>query len=269
MSIYDENTKGLFATLENGTGYGSTYDNNILNPHVNFHNHKGSQTLGDMLVAEAIQMRGVRCIYIRRTLVDVDLVFGEDPRSKFNDHFNISAYIDSFDGWDGDGDWMSKFGFTVSDEMNLSLNPKLFAHQTDGGEAKEGDLIYFPAANSLFELTWVEKEDPWYGVGHLPMRKCRAQKFVYSGEEIKLQKSDEYIDSIDDLFTVVSAEDEDVDKINALDGRWDTMVIEGQEHDQIQDEASVFTQKQTQIPPVKPKESGAMSLGIDLDDMNF
>ena len=121
MSIYDDNTKSLFARLENNTGYGATYDDKILNPYVQFHNHTNSQTLSDVLVAEAIQMRGVRCVYIRRDLVDVDLVFGEDPRSKFTKHFDISTYIESFEGWQGDGDWMSKFGFTVSDEMHLEI----------------------------------------------------------------------------------------------------------------------------------------------------
>jgi hypothetical protein len=211
-------------------------------------------------VAEAIQMRGVRCVYIRRTLVDVDLVFGEDPRSKFTKHFDISTYIESFEGWQGDGDWMSKFGFTVSDEMHLALNPKLFMHQTDGEEAREGDLIYFPMANSLFELTWVEKEDPWYGVGHLPMRKCRAQKFIYSGEEINLESNGSYIDTIDDLFTIET--DEDVDRINAVDGRWDTMVNEGEEVEQIQAEAEVFKQTSTKKPPNGP-------LSVDLDDFDL
>lgn len=264
-NLYSEETKGLFAKLENSTGYGDIYDNHILNPYVNYHNHSGTQILANSIVAEAVQMRGVRCVYIRRTMTP-DLLFGEDPRSKFTEHFQVSVYVESYEGWQGDGDWMTKFGYSINDEMNISINPMLFKHQGDGLDAKEGDLLYFPMANALFELTWVEHEDPWYQVGQLPIRKIRCVKFTYSGEKIELQETSNYIDSIEDIFSVDETPS-DVERINALDGRWDTMIEQGAEVEYIQDEADKFVEEVTQIPPNTPLRQA--NINVDLDSLNF
>lgn len=261
MSIYDDNSKGLFAKLENGSGYGSTYDKNTVNPYVNFTKHTNSQTLQDILVAEAIQMRGMVCVYIRRTMDNVDLVFGEDPRSRFTDSYDVAVYIENFDGWEGDQDWMSKFGFMVNDEINFAINPKLFAHQSDGGEPREGDLLYFPMTNSLFELNWVEKEQPFYPLGSLPMRKVKAQKFIYSGEEININ-TDNYVDSgLDGIFAI---DEDDIVPVNDLDKRWDTDTNQGQEVEQIQSEVDKFTESESKYPsPKGPITSKNVTVSLD------
>lgn len=201
--------------------------------------------LYDSIVSEAIQSRGVECIYIKRDLQNVDIVFGEDPRSKFTEWYKFTAYVESFDGWQGDQDLFTKFGFTINDEMTLSINPNLFMHQTDGLSAREGDLIYFPLANSLFELTWVEREDPWYAMGTLPIRKLKAQKFIYSGEEINLS-TENIVDSVDGLFTI---DEDDIERINNLDGRWDIMSNEGAEIEQVQTEVDKFFESGSVVPP--------------------
>lgn len=189
MATYDKN---LFAKLENHTGYSQTNETEILNPYVNFNHYKNSQILADVLVAESIQMRGVECYYVPREYVSPDLIFGEDLKNKFTKAWKFAAYLNSFEGYEGAKSFFSNFGMQVQDEVTLSINPNLFKHQVNGKEPKEGDLIYFPMDNSLFEINWVEPYDPFYQLGQNAIRKITAGKFIYSGEEINpvLQKNE-------------------------------------------------------------------------------
>lgn len=206
----------LFATLEQRHGYERTRVKNVLNPHVNFHKHENTQTLADVLVSESIQMRGVEAYYLRRELVNLDQLFGEDTESKFSKAYKIAIYINSFDSYEGQREFFSKFQMSVQDEITFSINPNLFKHQSDGKEPLEGDLLYFPMDNSLFELVWVEPRDPFYQVGQNAIRKITATKFVYSGEEIKPEVQNTGLD-ID--FDVSSLE---LEPVRALDGISDT-----------------------------------------------
>ena len=178
MATYDKN---LFAKLENRTGYSQTNETEILNPYVNFNHYKNSQILADVLVAESIQMRGVECYYVPREYVSPDLVFGEDLKNKFTKAWKFAAYLNSFEGYEGAKSFFGNFGMQVQDEVTLSINPNLFKHQVNGKEPKEGDLIYFPMDNSLFEINWVEPYDPFYQLGQNAIRKITAGKFIYSG----------------------------------------------------------------------------------------
>ncbi|MFP8823501.1 neck protein, partial [Enterobacter cloacae subsp. cloacae] len=72
------------AKLENNTGYNNTNETEILNPYVNWNHYSNVQTLADSIVAESVQMRGIELYYIPRQYVKPDIIFGEDPRSKFD-----------------------------------------------------------------------------------------------------------------------------------------------------------------------------------------
>ena len=174
----------LFAKLESGEGYNRTHDKSILNPYVNFHNHTNTQSLKDMLVAESIQMRGVECFYLRREYVNLDLIFGEDPQSKFERAFKFATYVKSYEGYEGQRDFFGKFGMQVNDEIQLQINPGLFKYQTDGKLPLEGDLIYAPMFNALFEIVWVEQCEPFFQAGTNSIMSIHASKFIYSGEKI-------------------------------------------------------------------------------------
>lgn len=226
----------LFAKLGNGTGYDNTNVANILNPYVQFHSHENTQTLADTLVAESIQMRGVECYYLPREFVDLDLVFGEDPSSKFTKAWKFAAYLESFEGYEGANTFFSKYGMSVQDEINISINPGLFKHQTNGTEPKEGDLIYFKMDNSLFEIKWVEPYNPFYQVGRNAIRKINAAKFVYSGEEIQpdLQRNEGiYIDDHADL---------DLEPLKNLDGMFDILDKPFEEVKTINTEAKAYVE---------------------------
>lgn len=231
------NNTGLFAKLEERNGYERTNAKNVLNPYVNFHKHENTQTLADVLVAESIQMRGVEAYYIRREFVKLDMLFGEDLQNKFEKTYKIAIYINTFDSYEGQREFFSKFQMTVNDEMTFSINPNLFYHQADGKDAREGDLIYFPMDNSLFELVWVEPRDPFYQVGKNAIQKINAQKFVYSGEKIdpKLQET-----SLDFDFDVSDLE---LDPVRNLNGKRDINFEDYVEDNQNHAEAAEFVEE--------------------------
>ncbi|AUE22749.1 neck protein [Aeromonas phage Ah1] len=223
--------QSMFAQLETGAGYSKTYQNEVLNPYVNKHEYEPTLSLHEMLVAESIQMTGVEMYYIRREFVNFDRIFGEDMQSKFKKAYKVAMYLESFDEYSGQRDFFSKFGMQVNDEITLSVSPKLFQIQADGERVKEGDLIYFPLNNSLFEVTWVEPSSPVVNREQLAKYKVTAQKFIYSGEEIKPEF---------DPNRYVLGDDDPLSQINALDGRADISVDEFAEDDAFNEESEDF-----------------------------
>ena len=85
----------------------------------NHFNNSDEQRLIEDLVAEMIKYGGVDCFYMPRTLVNVDNIFGEDLISSFNDAFPLELYISSVDGFEGEGDIISKFGLEIRDRIEL------------------------------------------------------------------------------------------------------------------------------------------------------
>lgn len=226
----------LFARLESQKDYENTRQTEILNPHVNFHKFANTQTLADVMVAEAIQMRGVELYYIPREFVKPDMIFGEDIQSKFTKAWKFAAYINSFDGYEGAGNFFSSFGYQANDELTFTINPNLFKHQVDGQEPKSGDLIYIPMSNDLFEINYVEPYQPFFQAGKNAMRKIIAEKFVYSGEELRpeLQRNDGInVDEFADL---------DLAPITNLDGLTDINLDQYKEDKQFRDEGRDYIQ---------------------------
>lgn len=238
MTTYNSS---LFAKLENRSGYSKTNDEEILNPFVNFNHYENVQTLADVLVAESIQMRGIELYYIPREFVDPDLIFGEDVQSKFTKAWKFAGYLDSFDGYSGENTFFSKFGMSVNDEVNISINPGLFKHQCHGTEPIAGDLIYFPMDNSLFEINWVQPYDPFYQVGQNAIRKITAQKFIYSGEELKpeLQRNQG--------INIPEFSELDLEPVHNIDGLADINDVQYAESDQFNKEASKYVEPWTVI----------------------
>lgn len=280
MSTYNNNTDGLFARLEDEPDYGNTYDDSVLNPYVNMNNYKNSQTLQDMLVAEAIQMRGVEVIYIRREMKHINLMFGEDPTSKFKEHYTVAIYIQNVEGWGGGQDYLSKFGWLIEDQLDFQVNHNLFKNQADGKLPREGDLIYFPMTNSLLELTWVEREQPFYPQGSLPILAIKAEKFNYSGEKMELEPKSTNVDDmldVDDIFddaevSITASENlEYIEKINNLNDVHNSYTYEYDEQDEASAVVDEFKESEQKYPPrkVSNQEVNISNVNRNLDDLDF
>ena len=151
----------------------------------------GEQDLTQSLVNEQIKMFGKNVYYIPRTLVKNDTVFGEDTMSKFDDAFEIEAFIEDNSGFRGDGDMFTKFGVQIADQVTFVISRTRFTEAVDDnttliveGRPNEGDLVYFPLANKIFEIQFVEYEVPFFTLGKIYTWGLRCELFQYSDEAI-------------------------------------------------------------------------------------
>ena len=155
------------------------------------------------ITIEAIRMYGHDVIYIPRTLVNKDFLFGEDTISKFEQGINIEMYISSVDGFEGEGDFASKFGIQIKDTVEFIVSKKVFeknlSHETTILRPREGDLIYLPLSKGLFEIKFVEHENPFYQLGKLYTYKLSCELFEYSQEDFDT--------GFTDIDTVVDTEE--------------------------------------------------------------
>ena len=160
------------------------------------YNSKYEQNLLEDLVVETIKIHGLDMYYIPRELVDRENIFGDDPISNFRQHFIIEMYIQSVDGFEGDGDIIGKFGLEIRDSATLIVSKKRFQNVTDKFRPLEGDLIYFPLSKKFFEIKFVEHENPFYQLGKNYVYSLSVELFQFSEEEIftQIEEIDSAID---------------------------------------------------------------------------
>ena len=154
------------------------------NLYINNFGASSEQDLINDLTAEVISFYGVDTIYIPRTLVDEDALFGEDTLSAFNSGYEVDMLIETTDAFGGEGDLISKFGYEVKDEITFAVSRTTFEISTGIEAPLAGDLIHFPLSNGLFEIKFVEDENPFYQAGKLYQFKLQCQLFEYSHEDI-------------------------------------------------------------------------------------
>ena len=157
-----------------------------------FFNHavNTEQMLYEDIVVESLRMYGHETFYLPREIVEEDTILGEDVQSKFGDAYSVEMYLENTDGFEGDGDLMSKFGVSVRDTATFVISLRtwerfisLDSNLTTSLRPNEGDLIYFPMSGSMFEIKFVEHENPFYQVGKLFVFKLQCELFEYSGED--------------------------------------------------------------------------------------
>jgi len=169
------------------------------NPH--FKEYSGEQNVAEDLTIETIKAMGKDMVYIPRSLVNEDKLFGEDVLSKFDDGYQLEMYIQSVDGFEGEGDILSKFGLEIRDRVELIVSRKRFEEAVGSYEnitrPREGDLIFFPLSKTLFEINFVEHENPFYQLGKLYTYKLSCEVFTYSQEVIDTGYTD--VDTIEDV----------------------------------------------------------------------
>ena len=164
----------------------------------------GEQGLIQDLINEQIRMYGVEVYYLPRKYVTKNTVIEEVIRSKFDISYPIEAYVDSYDGYGGPGSLLSKFGIQDIDDLTLVISKERFESYITplsknlpnielASRPKEGDLIYFPLGDRLFEIKYVEHEKPFYQLQKNYVYELRCELFRYEDEEINTS-----IDYIDD-----------------------------------------------------------------------
>jgi len=154
------------------------------------------QLLVEDLVIEAMQIHGMDVFYLPRTSRDsVDLLYGEDTVKQYKTAHSIEMYLENVTGMDGEGDFISKFGLEIRDELTLLVSRRRFKYATGASNLfrpREGDLIYVPLVQNFFEITMVEHENDqamFYTLGrgrgnNVYVFALRCKQFVFSEEVI-------------------------------------------------------------------------------------
>jgi hypothetical protein len=150
---------------------------------------KNEQYLVEDLIIESLRIYGQEMTYIPRTLVAKDQILGEDRLSKFVNSFPIEMYFENVDSFGGQGAFIQKFGLMMEQSATLVVARRRW-EQFIGRYGKtqlpnrpcEGDLIYFPLTKGLFEIKFVQHQDPFYQLGKLYVYKLQVELFQYSSE---------------------------------------------------------------------------------------
>ena len=149
------------------------------------------QNLYEDLMIEQLKIYGQDVFYIPRTLVKEDELFGEDTLSKFGDAYLIEMYFENVEGYEGEKEIMSKFGLQMNEDVTFTVSRRRFeqlvSHDSNlivKTRPNEGDLVYFPKVNKIFEISFVDHDDPFYQVHNVPAFKLKCKTFEYGGEDI-------------------------------------------------------------------------------------
>jgi len=176
----------------------------------NFYFDTGTTTekrLYEDLVIEQLKVFGQDVFYMPRTLIAEDTVLGEDTLSKFDDAYMIEMYFENTDGFAGDKEIMNQFGLENREEATFVVSQRRFEDMISpddniGTRPKEGDLIYFPLVSKVFEISFVDHDEPFYQIGNLPVYKLSVRTFEYSSED--LDTGIKEIDAIETAYTLDS-----------------------------------------------------------------
>ena len=155
----------------------------------NFANSQEQKLIEDLTI-ESIGIYGIEAYYLPKTYYDYDNLYGESDLGTFADYYNVPMYINSVEGFGGEGDFLSKFGVEQRDTMTMSVARWTFEQEV-GNESKaniarprEGDVIYFPLNKKLYTINFVEHEPVFYQMGALQFYELRLEMFEYSGERL-------------------------------------------------------------------------------------
>ena len=152
---------------------------------------QSEKNLYEDLMIEQLKIYGQDVFYIPRTLVKEDELLGEDVLSKFGDAYQIEMYFENVEGYEGEKEIMSKFGLQMNEDVTFVVSRRRFEQlvSTDSNliiktRPNEGDLIYFDKVKKMFEISFVDHDDPFYQVHNIPAFKLKCKTFQYSGEDL-------------------------------------------------------------------------------------
>ncbi len=174
---------------------------------------QSEQRLVQDLINEQLRIYGVEVKYLPRRIIKKDNIFTEVQSSRFGDNFSIEAYVNTFDGYGGAGDIMTKFGMSLKDELIVTISKERFEDfispflvDLPDGEVEvtsrpnEGDLIFFPLGSRLFEIKFVEHEKPFYQLGKNYVYELRCELFELEDEVGGWDQLSTTTDEIDDAL---------------------------------------------------------------------
>ena len=204
----------------------------MLNPYFQ-QGSRSEQNLIQDLINEQLRMYGVEVHYLPRKYISENTVIKEVIQSKFDDAYPIEAYVDNFDGYGDTSTILSKFGIQATNEITLIISKERFETYISplikneeniklSTRPKEGDLIYFPLGDRLFEIKFVEHEKPFYQLQKNYVYELRCELFRLGDEVI-----DTGVEDIDDILTGGESDGLSEDGLSTTIGPSQTLTLVG------------------------------------------
>lgn len=172
----------------------------------------------EKLNAEAIQIHSIHALYIPRAFVALDDILGEDRLSKFEHAYPVDIYFESVDGFEGQGEFASKFGLQIQNSAKLQISKQewttkvaQYGNSILPNRPTEGDLVYIPMTKGLFEISYVFHQSPFYQLGQYYSYKLTIELFRYSSE--KLDTGIESVDMFEETHSADVAINPDMDNL--------------------------------------------------------
>ena len=155
---------------------------------------QGEQRLVQDLINEQLKIYGQDIIYLPRKLVSQDAILNETIATEFDDSFRMEAYLANYEGFAGNGDILSKFGVQSTDQITLIISKERYEDFTSpflqgedvivSSRPSEGDLIYLPLDNTIFEIKYVEAKKPFYQLNKLFVYQLSCEVFDAALDEL-------------------------------------------------------------------------------------
>lgn len=183
------------------------------------------QLLVEDLIIECLKIYGFDVYYIPRKAVNEDLILGEDNLAKYDFAYPLEMYLQNTNGFEGDGDLMTKFGVEIRDSATFIVSRRRWDEVVArSGESvlttrpAEGDVLYFPLTKAFFEIKFVESKDPFFQVGKLYVYKLECELMQYGSERFNTG-----VTEIDDIAANRSV---DINEFNVLLETGNRMLLE-------------------------------------------
>ena len=183
------------------------------------------QLLVEDIIIECLKIYGFDTYYLPRSEVNEDEILGEDNLSEYNHAYPLEMYMQNITGFEGDGDFMSKFGVEIKDTATFVVSRRRWDEVVArtgtavlSTRPVEGDIIYFPLTKAYFEIKKVESTDPFFQVGKLYVYKLECELYRYSSETFDT--------GITDIDTIAASKSFDINDYNLLNENGERLLLE-------------------------------------------
>lgn len=175
---------------------------------------RSEQNLYEDLIIESLRIYGHECYYVPRTKFNQDEILKEDVLNKYDNAYPIEVYMENVQGFEGEGELLSKFGIELRDQATFVISRRRWQQlvkkygQTILDRPAEGDVVYFPLTKSLFEIRKVIAQQPFYQAGALYVYKLSVELMQYSLERFDtgVAEIDAISDSVSEALELVGSE---------------------------------------------------------------
>ena len=181
------------------------------NVYFNNYDNFNEQNLVDDLVIESIQIFGLDVTYVSGLFNNIDDIFNEDDTPLYDEMYSFEVYVKNVDGFEGEGDFLSKFGLQIRDQVTFTVAIRTFerfvtrVNQTKV-RPRENDIIWLPLNQKMYKVTYVEHESVFYQSGSLQVYDIKCELMEYSNERFDTGRYeiDHYFDGINSTTDFVT-----------------------------------------------------------------